>query len=167
MDGAHVEVDRADGMRRRRTRVLLTAGVLLTAVVLAGCGETAEESPGLDPIEEGTDVDGREDDGAADVSENGTGPDTDAPPEVAQAVADAAERSGRDTGDVEVVRFEQVTWPDGAIGCPEPGEMYTQALVDGYRIVVSIGDEQLTYHGADGQEPFLCEDPQPPVDAGN
>ena len=162
INGAHIEVERAAGGRRRRSRALLTGGVLLAALLLAGCGETTEEVTDLDPIEEGTDADGDQDDGAEDVGENGTDPD--AEPEVAQAVADAAERTGQDADDVEVVRFEQVTWPDGAIGCPEPGEMYTQALVEGYRIVIAVGDEELTYHGADGQEPFLCEDPQPAVD---
>ena len=167
MDREHVEVERYAGGRRRPTRALLAGLVLVGGLLLASCGEAAEEGPTLDPIEEGTDADGREDDGAEDVGENGTEPDEDAPEEVAQAIADAAERTGQDTTDVEVVRFEQVTWPDGAIGCPQPGEMYTQALVEGYRVVIDAGGEELTYHGADGQEPFLCEDPQPPVDAGN
>jgi hypothetical protein len=35
-----------------------------------------------------------------------------------------------------VVQAEAVTWPDGALGCPEPGIVYTQALVPGYWVVV-------------------------------
>ena len=38
--------------------------------------------------------------------------------------------------DVTVVSYEDVTWPDGALGCPEPGMSYTQALVPGARLVL-------------------------------
>jgi len=31
-----------------------------------------------------------------------------------------------------IVRAEAVVWNDGSLGCPEPGMMYTQALVNGY-----------------------------------
>ena len=35
---------------------------------------------------------------------------------------------------VRVVQSEAVTWRDGSLGCPEPGRMYTQALIRGYLI---------------------------------
>ena len=31
-----------------------------------------------------------------------------------------------------IVRAQSVVWNDGSLGCPEPGMMYTQALVNGY-----------------------------------
>src|ERR1044071_7735897 len=48
-------------------------------------------------------------------------------------VADAAKRFKVAASAVVLSRAEQVTWPNGALGCPEPGMMYTQALVPGFR----------------------------------
>lgn len=90
------------------------------------------------------------------ASDSPPGPDV-----VAVAIQDAAQRIGVDPGTVEVRLAEPVTWPDGSIGCPEPGMMYTQALVPGYRIVVSAGGQELHYHGADGGLPTYCADPRP------
>ena len=50
--------------------------------------------------------------------------------------ADAAQRAGVALDQVKVLTVESVTWSDGSLGCPEPGMMYTQALVRGYRIRV-------------------------------
>ncbi|CAD5369228.1 exported hypothetical protein [Rubrivivax sp. A210] len=41
---------------------------------------------------------------------------------------------------------EAVTWPDGSLGCPQPGRMYTQALVPGWRIVVRGSGRERVYH---------------------
>jgi hypothetical protein len=78
-----------------------------------------------------------------------------------EAVADLAATTGIASDDIEVVRAERVTWRDGALGCPRPGEMYTQALVEGYRILLQADGEEFAYHGATGQPPFFCEDPEP------
>ncbi len=83
---------------------------------------------------------------------------------VTAAVEAAAADADVSADDVEVVRAESVTWSDGAVGCPQPGEMYTQALVEGYRIELSVAGETVSYHGADGDEPFRCDDPQEPAD---
>jgi hypothetical protein len=44
-----------------------------------------------------------------------------------------------------LVKPEQ-EWRDGALGCPKPGEMYTQAIVPGYRAVLQAGGEKYAYH---------------------
>lgn len=47
---------------------------------------------------------------------------------------------------------QAVTWADGSLGCPQPGLMYTQALVPGWRLVVREGGRELVYHaGRHGQ----------------
>jgi hypothetical protein len=90
-------------------------------------------------------------------------PSTDAvvgevPPEILDAIlAAAAERSGVAASDLEVTMAEQITWSDGSLGCPEPGQMYTQALVDGYHIVIVAGDEELDYRVGSGGSFRLCE----------
>ncbi len=78
---------------------------------------------------------------------------------LAEAIADLAGRTGADPDAIEVVMHEEVTWPDGSMGCPRPGMMYTQALVDGYRIVLRVNGDLVSYHGANGHPPFRCDTP--------
>ena len=80
-------------------------------------------------------------------------------PVVVKAIADLAERQGVPESEIELVSQEEVTWRDGSLGCAKEGTMYTQALVDGSRVVLEVGGEEYEYHsGADG-EPFWCEEP--------
>ena len=84
---------------------------------------------------------------------------------LAQIIADAAERAGVSDSDLTVIRDESVIWNDGSLGCPEPGVMYTQALVDGYWIVVAIGGIEYDYRvGAKGGFK-LCSRPLPPSES--
>ena len=72
------------------------------------------------------------------------------------ALDDAARRTGTARAAIRVVSAAAVTWPDGSIGCPEPGMMYTQALVPGYRIVLQAGSETLNYHARAQGPPVFC-----------
>lgn len=65
--------------------------------------------------------------------------------------------------DLTVIRAEAVTWPDGSLGCPEVDMMYTQALVPGYRIIVSTPTGEIAFHGAIGANPKRCADPKAPA----
>jgi len=79
------------------------------------------------------------------------------------ARADLANRLQIDPAQIEIVVAEPVTWPDGSVGCPQPGQFYTQALVDGWRVILGIGGRTriFAYHaGSDGQ-PFLCPSDEP------
>src|SRR5437588_12532072 len=40
-----------------------------------------------------------------------------------------------------IVRAESVVWNDGSLGCPEPGMMYTQALGNGYWLVIDAAGQ--------------------------
>jgi hypothetical protein len=82
---------------------------------------------------------------------------------VDQAIADLARRLGVDPGQVSVVSSDEVTWRDGSLGCPEPGKYYTQALIEGTRIVLEARGKQYHYHSGGARSPFLCENPQPPL----
>lgn len=75
------------------------------------------------------------------------------------AIADLAGRTEDDPGEIEVVSFDRITWNDGSLGCPEPGMMYTQALVDGWRIQLERDGVIYPYHAGSDGEPFLCESP--------
>lgn len=80
---------------------------------------------------------------------------------VAQAIHDLAAQTGANPDDINVVVHEEVTWRDGSLGCPKPGMNYTQALVEGYRIVLHADGEEFTYHGQRGKPPFRCDRPDP------
>ncbi len=144
---------------RRHHKLLLLIGASL---LLVACG--ADEEPGAidDRPADGTDEDS--DDGSADPDAGDPAAGSNSR-EATIAAADASERTGVPAEDVEIVSFEMVTWPDGALGCPAPGESYTMALVEGYRLVVEADGEELTYHGALGEDPFYCEDPQDPAES--
>jgi hypothetical protein len=79
-------------------------------------------------------------------------------PSAAQLNAITADLAGRGvTETFTVVTATSVTWRDGSLGCPEPGKMYTQALVPGAQIVVSAGSTQYDYHFGRGDTPLLCQ----------
>lgn len=75
-----------------------------------------------------------------------------------QAVQDLSGRLGVSTDAIEVESAEAVTWPDGSLGCPEPGHSYTQALVEGFRVILRHEGEVYDYHAGSDTPPFLCEE---------
>lgn len=95
------------------------------------------------------------------VSTHPTVPPTDVPPVtsgdslVDLAVADLRAMVG-DGGDITVITQDEVVWPDGALGCPMSGMSYTQALVDGSRIVLGHGGTEYAYHSGRAGQPFYC-----------
>jgi len=44
-----------------------------------------------------------------------------------------------------IVRAQPVVWNDGSLGCPEPGKMYTQALVNGYWVVIEAAGQKYDF----------------------
>jgi hypothetical protein len=78
---------------------------------------------------------------------------------VVAAIADLAHRLGVDADAIVVISQEEVTWRDGSMGCPQPGMRYTQALINGYRIVLAHAGREYHYHGGRTRGPFLCEPP--------
>jgi hypothetical protein len=75
------------------------------------------------------------------------------------AVADLSRRTGLAAGQIQVLSVEPVTWNDGSLGCPQPGMMYTQALVQGLRIRLQAAGKVYEYHSGGNRPPFLCENP--------
>src|SRR6478735_3450429 len=72
-----------------------------------------------------------------------------APAELLEKVrAELASEQGVSAADVKVISAESVNWPNGALGCPKPGRMYTQAIVPGYRILLEAGGKRFTYNAS-------------------
>lgn len=80
------------------------------------------------------------------------------PADVMASVYSAAEAySDLDRSSMTVVRAQSVVWPDGSLGCPEPGMTYTMATVDGYWVELSAGGTTLDYRVGSKGAVKLCE----------
>lgn len=132
--------------------------VTLLLLLLAGCGGTTGEPASPEP--------------SPTAPDDPTSMPTDQPPtddeeptvpsDVPDAVIDrvlsmAGDATGAAVEDVEVLRAQAVTWRDGSLGCPEPGQVYTQALVEGYWVVVRTDGRELDYRAGPDGTPRLCE----------
>ncbi len=165
-------------MRNTRWHAAL---LIATTALLVSCAGTSSE-PGADPVtssdsESGTlagpiNTDGPvETSGPAGADEDtatSTGPDErTSQPGVAAAMADLAERNAVALDEVTITELTAVTWRDGSLGCPMPGMQYSQALVPGQQLILSLASDptqSFAYHaGARGTFSF-CESPQPPVE---
>lgn len=78
-------------------------------------------------------------------------------PTVQKAVADLAARLGIAPDAITVLSVEAVTWPDSSMGCPQPGMVYLQVLVEGLRIHLSAEGTLYEYHSGWDLDPFLCQ----------
>ena len=78
---------------------------------------------------------------------------------VKAAMQDLAEREDVDVSTIEFVSREAVTWSDGSLGCAKPGVMYTQALVEGQRVVLRMDGVDYEYHSAGKEAGALCKKP--------
>ena len=89
---------------------------------------------------------------------------------VQAAIADLAERESVEPDAVTVAGHQTVTWSDGSLGCPQPGMMYTQALVPGHLLVLEVDGQLFSYHsgdrGAQAGQFTYCADPKLPNNLG-
>ncbi len=67
-------------------------------------------------------------------------------PAVAAAIALFAAQAGLRPDQVQLRLVERVTWPDGSLGCPQPGQMYAQMLVEGYRVELEGAGQSAEVH---------------------
>jgi hypothetical protein len=51
---------------------------------------------------------------------------------------------------------EPAEWPDGGLGCPQPGGFYAQVITPGWLIEVRAGGKTLEYHTDSGDHVVLC-----------
>ncbi len=91
--------------------------------------------------------------------------------EVPGAIIDAARadlrgRVGQAADDAEVVVARSVTWSDGSLGCPLPGQVYTQALEPGYWVVLELDGRRYDYRVGRSGTVRLCERPFPAASGG-
>jgi hypothetical protein len=71
-------------------------------------------------------------------------------------LAEAAARAKVARDKLVIVRAESVVWGDGSLGCPEPGMEYTQALVNGYWVVIDAAGQTYDFRVGHGGSFQLC-----------
>jgi hypothetical protein len=129
-------------------RVLIGAAVLMLAMA---CAPAAQPTPGTTPTPDPTPT----------PETTPIPPQTDLPEIITRPIfEDVAERTGVDFAEINVVRAQAVTWPDPSLGCPEPGMVYPQVIVDGYWLVLEVDGTEYDYRGSGVGEFILCEIPQ-------
>jgi hypothetical protein len=89
-------------------------------------------------------------------------------PFIAMATADLAARLDVEEAEITPLTAVLVVWPNGALGCPEPGMQYAQVLTDGSVIELGAMGRVFRYHSGGSTTPFLCERPltSPPAAGG-
>ena len=76
-----------------------------------------------------------------------------------KVMADLEQRTGAVRADFDLQRAESRLWNDGSLGCPEPGQDYTQAIVNGFRIVIGHQGQAYDYRASDRGFFKLCPGP--------
>jgi hypothetical protein len=152
--------------------LLAGASFLLASCTLAPVpagNQSANQSPDQSPLEQP--ISSSPTSAPADATTDATTDATAAQPTASVAgipgdllnnvLSDAAQRTGVATDALVVTRAEVMTWPDGSLGCPEPDMFYTQALVDGYWIVLEAESQTLDYRADSDMNWRICDNPQP------
>lgn len=67
------------------------------------------------------------------------------PAVVRRILRDAASHAGVPVASARLQRVERSRWPSSALGCPEPGMVYVQAVVDGWRVLIETPGSVLDY----------------------
>jgi hypothetical protein len=78
------------------------------------------------------------------------------------AVADLTSRFSLDPQVVNVISIESHLWPDSALGCPQPGKIYAQQKVPGYRIRLEAMGGVFSYHTDAIDTVILCSEEELP-----
>ncbi len=76
---------------------------------------------------------------------------------------DLAQRLSIDVQEVTLEKIEEVTWPDGALGCPAPGMAYITVLIPGYQVTLAAKGERYDYHAAENGDFVLCSEKGEPI----
>ncbi len=70
---------------------------------------------------------------------------------------DAATRTGAARASITIAEATAETWPTGALGCPSPGVMYTQAIVNGWKVILEAGGTRIDYRASGPGRFRVCE----------
>ena len=83
---------------------------------------------------------------------------TEAASAVNAALAAAADHLRVAPSQLHVDQVQAQQWPDSSLGCPQPGQLYSQIVTPGYLVLVSAGSTQLEYHTDTRSNVTLCHE---------
>lgn len=75
---------------------------------------------------------------------------------IEKAKADLAQRLSIPVNEIVLLEATSVIWPDGSLGCPQPGVAYTQVPQDGLLLRIQARGQTYEYHSGGRRDPFLC-----------
>lgn len=142
----------------RPHRAPLAASGLLVALALTACMSEGTAMPSSDPRETSSSAPSSRP--PFQTSTPGPLGPTGAPADVPEArwAAIGADLAARDvSGEPELISAERVEFSDGSLGCPQPGQSYTQSVVQGLRVLVRADGKTYDYRFGRGDRPRLCE----------
>ena len=155
---------------------LLFLGII---VILAGCATPSSTNPDSDSSEPALDRQDRlQTETPLPQLEPVENPDStqvvgEVPDDLLEAIiADLISKTDSDRNSIEILHAQSVIWNDGSLGCPQPGEFYTQSLMEGFQVVLRVGESEYNYHASDTGYFFICENSDripvsPPQDPGD
>lgn len=83
------------------------------------------------------------------------------PPKVVKAViADLTKQQNLPPEKLEVTQYSRESWSDGCLGLPQPEEICSQAIVEGWRVVVSDGSQKWVYRTDNSGRNVRLESPR-------
>lgn len=86
-----------------------------------------------------------------------------APAELLDSIKkDLTERTGSALEQIVVIQDQEIVWNDGSLGCAQPGVFYTQALVNGYWVILEVDGKKYDYRVAASGYFFICDRGIPP-----
>src|SRR6266852_5987298 len=88
----------------------------------------------------------------------GSSSSADPQPAVDAALRDAAAHLGASPAALKVDQVEPRQWGDSSLGCPKPGQMYSQIVTPGFFIIISGAGKQLEYHTDTRGHVVLCQE---------
>ncbi len=151
--------------------VLIVASLFISLLLLAGCAgsppdadspATPDRKDRLEQDSPKTEIDKAIDPVSSDAGSPAE-PDqsptiAEVPPVLLEAIlADLIERTGAERESIEILHGKFVIWNDGSLGCPKPGEFYTQAMIEGYQVILRVGESEYDYHASERGSFFICE----------
>lgn len=76
--------------------------------------------------------------------------------QVSAAIADLARHLQIEPQAIELVEVRDVQWADGSLGCPQDGEVYTQAIIDGSQVMLQVDGRVYDYRADATGNVRLC-----------
>jgi hypothetical protein len=141
-----------EAFQRRNRCVVALAALALAANLALACGAEPEEpGPTATPIMTPSAT-------AAPTPAGKTPPvQSNVPQEILDPIlTEATALANVARGQLVIVHADPVVWNDGSLGCPEPGKMYTQALVNGYWVVIEAAGKTYDFRVGRGGNFRLC-----------